>query len=306
MSDLDKYNDLINHQGKGGEDELSEFLRKSAKIEVPTRKNKDAIWDKIADSIEEGENKEKEKKSTPIWRYIGVAAAIALLAFFFLPDLKSNTASDDPIELISITTKIGESRTETLPDGSQVFLNASSSISYNQNWNREISLQGEAFFEVTKGEKFVVKTAFGNVQVLGTSFNVFARDGNLDVACKTGKVNVSVPKRAISEDLTPGKAITVKTDTVKVVFRVPEAIGTWKSGEFYFEKKPISEVFEEFERQFSIEIDQELENEDQFLFTGYFRNDKDLEGALESVCAVMGLQYQKTGQNKFTISKSSQ
>lgn len=306
MSDLDKYNDLINHQDNGGSDELSEFLKKSSQIEIPASKNKTAIWDKISDSIEEGQTKQTDRKSIPIWRYVGVAAAIALLAFFFIPNLKSDNAPTDTIALISVSTEVGESKTQTLPDGSQVVLNASSSISYSDEWNREITLQGEAFFEVTKGEKFVVKTEFGNVQVLGTSFNVFARDGNLDVACKTGKVNVSVPKRAISEDLTPGKAITVKTDTVKVAFRVAESIGTWKTGEFYFENKPISEVFEEFERQFSIEIEQELANEEQFLFTGYFRNDKDLEGALESVCAVMGLQYQKTGQNKFTISESSQ
>lgn len=305
MSDLGKYDDLINHQDNGGDDALSDFLKKSAQVSVPASTRKEAIWDKISESVVEERTEEAKVRSIPMWRYVGVAAAVVLLALFFIPKLNSDPTVVAPMALIFLETGTGESKNVVLPDGSAVTLNASSSIAHSETWKRELTLKGEAFFEVTKGSTFTVKTAFGNVEVLGTSFNVFARDGSLDVACKTGKVNVSVPERSISENLTPGRAITVDMDTVRVSLRVTESIGTWQSGEFFFENKPISSVFEEFERQFNIQIEQDLETQSPLLFTGYFRNDKDLEGALESVCAVMGLQYTKTGQNKFTITESS-
>ncbi|MEQ9404754.1 MAG: FecR domain-containing protein [Cyclobacteriaceae bacterium] len=296
MDDLDRYSDLINHDADGPEDELAEFLQKSADAQIPESRNKDAIWGKISSAIDEDKSK---SIGFSFWTISGIAAAITIIVSFAILFSNNNSAP----ESIQIITQSGENLTKTLPDGSVVNLNASSSISYSDDWNREISLKGEAFFEVSKGEKFIVKTPLGDVQVLGTSFNVFARDGDFEVACKTGKVKVMVPQRLVDEDLIPGQAITVKTDTVQVVFRVPESIGKWKTGEFSFESQPLSKVFEEFERQFSIEIEFNLENNDQF--SGYFRNDINVEQALESVCVVMNLEYQRTGDNKFTISESS-
>lgn len=294
MNDLEKYRDLINHEGKAPKDEMGDFLSKSSSIKVPTKRSKEDIWNSISDSIDEDQKAIVKKVS--VWRYVSIAASIALIAtfsvLFFTP----------PVQ-IEVLTASGEKTTQELPDGSQVILNASSMISYSSNWNREITLKGEAFFEVTEGEKFIVKTEFGSVQVLGTSFNVFARDDEFNVACKTGKVRVTVPDRQIEEDITPGQAITVDADTVKVVFRVPESMGTWQKGEFYFDHKPIGQVFEELQRQFSIEIEFEGSNQEEF--SGYF-NAINVEKALEMVCLPMGLDYQKTGQNTFAISKSAE
>ncbi len=293
MSDLDKYRNLINHEEDGSSDELSEFLRKSSALKVPSKKSKEEIWNNIADAIEEtGSGKDRSY----IWRYVGIAASIALIAIYSVLFFSSP-------EQIEVATASGENTTQVLPDGSRVILNASSSISYSDDWNRELTLHGEAFFEVTEGEKFLVKTDFGNVQVLGTSFNVFARDGDFKVACKTGKVRVTVPERSVIEDIVPGQAIAINADTVKVVFRVPETMGNWQKGEFYFDHQPISEVIEELQRQFSIEIKFEGSAEQEF--SGYFTN-KSLETALDMVCLPLGLEYEKTGQNTFAISKSAQ
>ncbi len=293
MSDLEKYRSLINHEEDGSSDELSDFLRKSSSLKVPSKKSKEDIWKNIADAIEEDRS---DQKKPYVWRLVGIAASIALIVTFSILFLSAP-------EQIEIATASGEKTTQVLPDGSKVILNASSVITYSDDWNRELKLEGEAFFEVTEGEKFLVKTDFGNVQVLGTSFNVFARDGDFKVACKTGKVRVTVPKRLVSEDIVPGQAITVDADTVKVVFRVPETMGNWQKGEFYFDHQPISEVFEELQRQFSIEIEFEGSGEQEF--SGYFTN-KSLETALDMVCLPLGLEYQKTGQNTFAISKSAQ
>ncbi|MEP1097653.1 MAG: FecR domain-containing protein [Cyclobacteriaceae bacterium] len=293
MSDLEKYRDLINHEGDDLKDEVADFLKKSSSLKVPSKRSKEDIWASISDGIDE---QEESTSKQSVWRLIGIAASIALIATF------SVLFFNQPVQ-IEVLTASGETSTQTLPDGSQVILNASSMISYSSDWDRELTLNGEAFFEVTKGEKFLVKTDFGTVEVLGTSFNVFARDGDFNVACKTGKVRVSVPERSIVEEIEPGQAIAVNSDTVKLVFRVPESMGNWQKGEFYFDHQPISQVFEELQRQFSIEI--KFDGSDEQEFSGYFTN-KNLENALQMVCLPLGLEYQKTGQSTFAISKSAE
>lgn len=305
MSDLDKYRDLLNQGENGPDDELSEFLRNSTQTKVPAGKNKEAIWSKISEAIDKDDAEQKDP--VPIWKYVGIAASIALITFFSFKLFENpGDISDQTASITLIDTKSAETKIDTLPDGSRVILNAASSVAYHKNWDRKVSLIGEAFFEVVKGEKFLVETEFGDVQVLGTSFNVFARNGNLEVACKTGKVKVTVPGRMIAEELIPGKYIAIEADTVRREARVPESIGKWKSGEFYFENKPISHVFAEFERQFNVEIEYDANESDAMLFTGYFRNDRDMESALETVCVVMDLKYQKTGQNTFIIRGNKQ
>ena len=80
-----------------------------------------------------------------------------------------------------------------LPDGSQVQMKENSHLSYNRIawlWNRTIDFEGTAHFIVTKGQKFIVKTNFGNVEVLGTEFQVEASAQSLAVACFSGAVGV--------------------------------------------------------------------------------------------------------------------
>jgi ferric-dicitrate binding protein FerR (iron transport regulator) len=79
-----------------------------------------------------------------------------------------------------------------LPDGSQVYLNRNSSVSYDKNFNpRNIELEGEAFFSVVSGETpFTVKTTQGEVDVLGTEFNVKAEAEELEVDVEEGVVDL--------------------------------------------------------------------------------------------------------------------
>ena len=292
MDDLEKYRKTLDHQEGDLKDEVGEFLRQAANAEVPKSNRKEAIWGSIVDGIDE----ETEAKEVNLWRYVGIAAAVAIIATFSILFFSPES------EPVLIATEIGESQIEELPDGSTVKLNASSSISYASDWNREVTLTGEGFFQVVEGERFLVKTANGNVQVLGTSFNVFARDTELEVSCKTGKVQVTIPSKSYEEVLTPGQLVTLKADTVRKMDRLPELMGKWQSGEFYFDDQPFNKVLDELKRQFHIEI--EYYGSDQ-TYTGYFTIN-DLEGALDMVCLPMGLTYQKTGQNTFAISENAQ
>ena len=81
MSDLDKYKDLINHQSGDQDDEVANFLKRSADAKIPSGKNKEAIWDKISQSIDD-DKKENPEAQLGIWRYVGIAASIALIVSF--------------------------------------------------------------------------------------------------------------------------------------------------------------------------------------------------------------------------------
>ncbi|WP_442589283.1 FecR family protein [Pedobacter sp. AW31-3R] len=131
------------------------------------------MYDRIIQRIDRAQ---PEKQSLKYW--IGIAAALLLItgSIAFLR-YKSNPLSSKG--LISVMTKKGERRKLVLPDSSVVMLNSDSRLTYPQKFNgqqREVSLTGEAFFEVTHHAKrpFIVHSAQFNIKVLGTQFNVSA------------------------------------------------------------------------------------------------------------------------------------
>ena len=114
-------------------------------------------------------------------RTFSAAAAVALLclsvwtAYLYM----------QPVTIQTVST-LAETRTVCLPDGSTVTLNHYSSLSYPEKFKsdkREVKLNGEAYFEVSKNKKhpFIVQTETIDVQVLGTHFNVDAYQNNPDV-----------------------------------------------------------------------------------------------------------------------------
>lgn len=288
MADIDKYHQYFNGESSPEdlEPEVLAFLEKASELQVPEgRKTKDDIWDAIDAATEIDEEAEKTIK---LWPVLGGLVAATVLFFIGLNVFKTG----DPQVLsapVEIATTIGEFEQVSLPDGTKVSLNANSKLSYSGEWNRTLSLEGEAFFEVTKGSKFTVNTTGGTVQVLGTSFNVFARDTDLVVACKTGKVKVEVADKSYSQVITPGETVSSMKDTVKMTKIEPLMIGKWQSGEFYFENRPVTEVLNEIQRQYQVTITTDsLEDK---LFSGYFISTAGLDMALSMVCEPLNLSY---------------
>ncbi|MEM6829959.1 MAG: FecR domain-containing protein, partial [Bacteroidota bacterium] len=277
------------------QDELADFLRKSDQIRIHFKKTKTAIWDQIEASTDDSVNTNKTRKIHP-WSLVGIAAGLSILLSFSILFLKR-------AEEVQVLAASGETKTELFPDGTKISINAQSSITYASGTNREIALDGEAFFEVTKGEDFIVETEWGMVKVLGTSFNVFAREETFEVACKTGKVSVSIPTQSFHQVIGPGEMVRLEADTVRQINRLPDVIGKWQFGELYFDNQPIQAVFAELQRQFDITI--EYDDTDNQYFSGYFNN-TNLENALEMVCLPLGLSYQKTGQKTFAVWSSNE
>lgn len=299
MDILKKYKALIRHEKDDVKDSLADFLRKSAMASSPVIRSKEAIWDRIEEAIDKEEG--ERNKVLPFWRYTGIAASITILVMFSVLFFQKTGGSGSPEE-IRLLVPLGETKVEVLPDGSQVTLNAVSSLTYLEDEVRRVSLDGEAFFKIEEGKSFTISTHLGDVVVLGTSFNVFARNDKFEVSCKTGRVKVIIPSKSLENTLVPGEMVSMDVDTVRLIERSPDLIGKWQLGEFYFENQPIEEVFKELQRQFNIRV--EFEEEFDQSFSGYFTN-RSLEKALDMVCLPLGLEHQKTGSNVFSIKESS-
>ncbi len=165
------------------------------------------------------------------------------------------------------TTAFGETQVIELPDGSTVTLNANSSLAYAGEWrvgkDREVTLKGEAFFEVNKQgqtnnrDRFVVHTEVLDVEVLGTEFNVNSRRAQTKVVLQSGKVklsNRSIPVAPLY--MTPGQMVSYNKaagtfETQKVNTNVYAA---WKDKKLLFDNTSLGEVGHILEDTYGVKV----------------------------------------------------
>jgi transmembrane sensor len=133
---------------------------------------------------------------------------------------------------------------KTLPDGTKVFLNRNSSLSYGADFNtnlRQVKLIGEAFFEVKRNEKrpFVISAGKAEVRVLGTSFNVRSDGGEVQVVVETGKVQFSNNNKKVF--LTKGQQAVASDTLLERVNYTPNALA-YRTQIYNFDQTKLSEV----------------------------------------------------------------
>ena len=151
-------------------------------------------------------------------------------------------------------TTFGEQQEVILPDGTQVTLNANSQLKFEKDWSanptRDVWLQGEAFFEVTKqseasGARFIVRTHQLEVEALGTSFNVCARDLKTQVVLNTGKVKLHRAHPCAGEPdlfLEPGDMATLSGDRLVKSQVNPQHYSSWQDNRLFFNNETIRDI----------------------------------------------------------------
>lgn len=192
--------------------------------------------------------------------------------------------------LIKTVSTLAETRTVHLPDGSTVTLNHYSSISYPEKFksdNREVELNGEAYFEVSKDKKrpFIVQTETIDVQVLGTHFNVDAYRDNPDVRTTllTGSVAVSNKNNSVRMVLKPNEIAIYNKVEQKLIRKALENAKdeiSWRHGEFIFDDLPLQEIVRELSNSFGTSIRISGTALQDYRITARFRNGEDLETIL--------------------------
>lgn len=237
------------------------------------------------------EQKRKQHKPTRIRSLSWLSAAAASLVFFL-------AIQQLFFDQESIKTTTQDISSIVLPDESSVTLNSNSSISYQKNFgDRTLTLDGEAFFDVKKGSTFAIKTKFGTVEVLGTSFNVFARDSFLIVSCKTGKVKVSALKE--SKTLVPGQRTWLEAKQLFIDTISINMVQNWTGTESQFSKTSLAAVISSLSHHYGLAVDTRDIELQSLEFTGSFVH-TDIEKALKMVLLPFDIKY-KLDKNSLTL-----
>ncbi len=190
----------------------------------------------------------------------------------------------------------------TLPDGSKVWLNEKSKITYASDFNTErlIELSGEGFFEVTRNpdKPFVIRADKSEIKVLGTSFNVraYENENQNEVYVVTGKVSLADDRDKIII-LSPGEEgiLNKKTDILSRSTETNPNHIAWKNKQLIFKKTSLTEVAETLEKYFQISITVKNPDLQKCRFTSSF-NDPTLEEVIEAISIALNLNI--VHQNK--------
>ena len=279
----------------------------------PVLINSDEVKEKIWQRVQ-GLNHNQPRRFASKRYYWRLAAAVALIisASIVLYGLfKNEIASETPIEEVIITKSnpAGQKSRFNLPDGSIVWLNAASSIEYPENFTasaRNVSLSGEAYFEVVKDtlRPFKVITRDLSLVVLGTSFNVhaFEEDDITNVALIEGKLRVT-PLEAIKSGFTileKGEGITFSHATTalqKVRLNGEALYGyiSWKDGVLEFYEDNFTLFVKKIERWYGVEVEVSGKVPQNWNIKGSFKNEY-LDNILESIAFNKDFKYELKGK----------
>lgn len=163
-------------------------------------------------------------------------------------------------EFNTLSTAKGETYNVNLPDGTQVWLNAASALTYPARFtgtDRKVTLTGEGYFEVAKDKAhpFKVATDQQEVTVLGTHFNVNAYKN--EIATKTTLLEGSVKVSFGNNDqiIKPGQQATLNTNSIKIQDIDTELATAWKNNKFIFDGDDIQYILRMVERWYNVEIE---------------------------------------------------
>ena len=255
-----------------------------------------------------------EKPGAYVRIAVGLAAAIIIIVVGYQWMGKGTVGELDNIEKVELITRTnpkGQKSTITLPDGSQIKLNAESSLTFESDFgekNRIVSLSGEAFFEVRRDVEmpFIIRTGKLQTKVLGTSFDVrsYESEGNIQVVVVTGEVEVS-DSLGTAVILNPKEVLeySVYEGNIKrSVCRDFKSVIGWKDGFLVFDNEPIPKVVEKLENWYGVNIDSSDGCRIAGFYPGEYHN-KSLETVMDGISYASGFQYQIVNDSTLIISK---
>ncbi|MGI8635973.1 MAG: FecR family protein [Segetibacter sp.] len=207
-----------------------------------------------------------------IQRFISVAAIVAAVVLV-LSIVFSNKKT--AVENVMVSTQFGEIKKVLLPDGTDIMLNAHSSVTFSKNWYgkkpREIWLSGEAFINVAHlnndksaiepFERFLVYGEGFTIEVLGTSFDIRQRRGKTEVVLQTGKIKLTLKDKDSPIFMLPGDIVSYVPVEERLVKSktIPENYSGWKEKKLLLNNPTLKEITDYLEDNYGKKI--VIENE---------------------------------------------
>lgn len=322
-NDLDK--DRIKHYND---------IWQSAKL-IQNNYNPDSAWKHVEQKLNNSQDITK-RRSFSKKRLIVIstisAAAIALLLIFTFSYLKTGLLNTK-VSYLEYHVPYGSRSKVTLPDNTLVWLNAGSTLKYPVNYNikdRQVFLEGEAFFEVEKKPKkaFIVNTESAEVKVLGTSFNLksYPEENVFETTVATGIVEVynkfpsdSYPKKVIlkaHEKVRLSKYVKLKnsfnhnaglsnmkaaennkknassnSDFIISQNINPNISSSWKDNEWIIESESLHELAVKMKRRFDVTVHFKDNHVQHLVFSGKLK-DENINQMLEAISKTAPINYE--------------
>ena len=216
---------------------------------------------------------------------------------------EAKSVDERPVQSNKLVIPRGAENAVILADGTMVHLNAGSKLTYPVRFaggRRMVALEGEAYFEVTKDEEhpFVVRTPFGEINVLGTSFNVNAYTDAR--ACYTTLVSGKVSYTASSKEtvtLLPGEqAVATDGRIEKRAVDVEEYIG-WMKGVYTFNNRSLEEIMKTFERWYDVHVYYETPALRELTYSGNLKRYSTINTFLDALEITGDIYYRINGRN---------
>lgn len=252
---------------------------------------------------------EQRRKSVKFRKLLKISASVLIIMSLGI-GIYINYINTPAPEIVWMekSTGRGQKATIRLTDGTKVYLNVDSKLSFPEHFQpdkREVVLEGEAFFDVARNTKrpFIIKSANLTTTVLGTSFNIKAFEAEpLEVTVATGQVKVtSLDQAGIADEvfLTPyqqafydGKLRRREVDINKFI--------AWKEKIIHFDEVSLEEAAIVLERWFNVSIVIENEAIRQCKISGKYINEN-LINVMESFRHILGIKYRFEGDQKLII-----
>ncbi len=297
----------------------------------------DNSWERLKIRMEESGNEERPAGNSDFrfsWRRLAVAASITILigTSGYL-GYQQYRASQFPAKELQVNAPLGSRSNIVLPDGSTVWLNSGSKLTYNDNFGktgREVTLAGEAFFDIKHlgNTSFIVNTSDLRIRVLGTQFNVksYSDEQIIETTLVKGKIRVEKigdEKDAAPIIMTPNQKLIytkkaeiaemdyvsdktesaeeanieeVKRASIRIIKKVnPQDDSSWKDGKLVIKHESLGILVRKLERYYNVNISFEDDSIRQFVYSGTL-NEVTIEEVLRAL--------EKTSPIRFSINKN--
>lgn len=238
---------LWQHSNSGDEQEVSQALWHAMKSQRIDQERSVRMYQRIEAQINPDS---ASRHRSHVWRIAAAVSAVLLIATAMFYRF-ANTS------ILTVSTAYGATQTLYLPDGSEVIVNGNSRLAYAEDWEegeaREVWLEGEAYFKVTKQKdrhdarvKFIVHAQDLDIQVLGTEFNVFHREEEVHVLLTEGKVHLQSDQAKLKLDMLPGEMVTYSSKRAAIEKKTVQAQHyiAWTAGKYVFDNLSLQEIGE--------------------------------------------------------------
>lgn len=230
-----------------------------------------------------------------------IAAIICItllgVSFFF----KSFTKKEEISAMQTISVPSGQRLNLILPDGTDVWLNAKTTLKYPVTFNKKerlVLLDGQAYFDVAKNKDvpFVVKTKSGVVQAIGTKFDIMAYSENssFETVLMEGKVKVESAKDSTQRIiLTPNNKVCLKEGKLETTHVDDFSAYAWKDGLISFRNESFEKIMKSFEKIYDINIVIRNPKIATLIYTGKFRVVDGVDYALRVLQRDIKFKYER-------------